>query len=333
MSVYVIAEIGSVHDGSFGNAKQAALLARECGANAVKYQVHIPEAETLKSAPSPSYFASETRWDYFKRTGFTQRQWQEIKVTCDDTGIEFLASPFSHTAVELLQDIGMRRWKIPSGEVTNLPMLQKIAALGDPVLLSSGMSTWEELNAALAALQSAQQKVPVTLLQCTSEYPCPHERVGLNVMEEMRERYGLPVGLSDHSADLFTPVVAVARGAVVIEKHLTFSRAMYGSDARHSLEPTEFKRMIEGIRCAEVILTSAVDKDLVARQFREMKHIFEKSIVARRNLQAGTCLTHDDIDFRKPGTGISAAQAESVVGRVLKRAVKAEELFCWSHFR
>ena len=333
MSVYVIAEIGSVHDGSFGNAKQAALLARECGANAVKYQVHIPEAETLKSAPSPSYFASETRWDYFKRTGFTQRQWQEIKATCDDTGIEFLASPFSHTAVELLQDIGMRRWKIPSGEVTNLPMLQKIAALGDPVLLSSGMSTWEELNAALAALQSAQQKVPVTLLQCTSEYPCPHERVGLNVMEEMRERYGLPVGLSDHSADLFTPVVAVARGAVVIEKHLTFSRAMYGSDARHSLEPTEFKSMIEGIRCAEVILTNTVDKDLVARQFREMKHIFEKSIVARRNLQAGTCLTHDDIDFRKPGTGISAAQAESVVGRVLKRAVKAEELFCWSHFR
>ena len=333
MSVYVIAEIGSVHDGSFGNAKQAALLARECGANAVKYQVHIPEAETLKSAPSPSYFASETRWDYFKRTGFTQRQWQEIKVTCDDTGIEFLASPFSHTAVELLQDIGMRRWKIPSGEVTNLPMLQKIAALGDPVLLSSGMSTWEELNAALAALQSAQQKVPVTLLQCTSEYPCPHERVGLNVMEEMRERYGLPVGLSDHSADLFTPVVAVARGAVVIEKHLTFSRAMYGSDARHSLEPTEFKSMIEGIRCAEVILTNTVDKDLVARQFREMKHIFEKSIVARRNLQAGTCLTHDDIDFRKPGTGISAAQAESVVGRVLKRAVKAEELFCWSHFQ
>lgn len=328
--VFVIAEIGSVHDGSFGNAKQAALLAKECGADAVKYQVHIPEAETLRSAPSPFYFAAEPRWDYFRRTGFTPGQWAEIKAICDGAGIEFMASPFSEAAVDLLRGVGMKRWKIPSGEVTNLPMLRKIAALKQSVILSSGMSSWEELDAAFKVIRGARGgRRDVMILQCSSEYPCPYERVGLNLMEAMAERYGCPVGLSDHSKDIFAPIAAVAKGAVVIEKHLTFSRAMYGSDARHSLEPQEFRRMVEGIRATEILVGTQPDKDRLLRRYRPMKRIFEKSIVYRRDLEAGVRLRAGDLDFRKPGTGVPAAEFARVIGRTLRREVRADRLVAW----
>lgn len=324
-SVFIVAEIGSVHDGSFGNAKQAALLAKKCGADAVKYQVHIAEAETLPNAPAPPFFNRESRWDYFKRTAFTRGQWKELKQYCYSIGIEFMASPFSEAAVDLLQHIGIRKWKIPSGEVTNLPMLRKIARTRKPVILSSGMSSWKELDAAVKAIRSVNRSCSLTLLQCTSEYPCQNERVGINVMEEMAGRYDVLVGLSDHTLDIFASVVAVSRGAVVIEKHLTFSRQMYGSDARHSLEPVEFGRMVEGIRAAEAMLGSRLNK-ADTRRWTGMKRIFEKSIVLRKDLPAGTRLSRDHLDFKKPGTGIAPSRMGMVVGRMLRRGMKRNVL-------
>jgi len=326
MRVFVVAEIGSVHDGSFGNAKQAVFLAKQCGADAVKFQVHISAAETLKTAPAPSYFNTERRWDYFKRTAFTLAQWKEIKTFCDETGIEFMASPFSEEAVELMRKVGMRVWKIPSGEVTNLPLLKKIASYGQYVILSSGMSSWEELDKAVKVIRSANSKCKTTILQCTSEYPCPYERVGLNIMEQMAKRFELSVGLSDHTLDIFVPIVAVSRGASVIEKHLTFSRSMYGSDARHSLEPEDFAQMVKGIRVAEKILASPIDKDKVLKRYRKMKKIFQKSIVASSDLPAGRRLVREDLDFKKPGTGISAADADFVIGKTLARAVRKDQM-------
>jgi N-acetylneuraminate synthase len=323
--VFIIAEIGSVHDGSFGNAGQAVHLAKECGADAVKYQFHIAEAETLRNAPSPSYFTSESRWDYFHRTGFSSSQWHELKKLCDEVGIEFLTSPFSEEAVDILADLGMRRWKVPSGEVTNLPLLTRISAKGGPILLSSGMSDWSELDLAVNTIRKAGAADRLTVLQCTSEYPCAPEHVGINVMEEMASRYGVPVGLSDHTSDIFAPIVAVARGGSVIEKHLTFSRKMYGSDARHSLEPEEFRRMVEGIRETEILISSRMNKDIVDH-ITKMKTIFEKSIVARRLLAHGTVLTKEDLNFKKPGTGISAARWEELVGRRLKRDKQEDEM-------
>lgn len=321
----IIAEIGSVHDGSFGNACKLVEAAAACGADAVKFQTHIAAAETLRDAPMPPYFKGEPRFEYFNRTGFDRGQWLTLKQVCADNGVAFLSSPFSLEAVDLLEEIGIGVYKIPSGEVSNLPLLRKVATTGKPVLLSSGMSSWEELDAAIAALTGGG---PVCVMQCTSAYPCPPERVGLNIMVAMKDRYRLPVGYSDHTMGHAASFAAAALGATVIEKHFTFSRLMYGSDARHSMEPEEFKVFTAGLRDIWAMLANPVDKNDLA-PYREMKAIFEKSVVAARALPAGTRLAEADLAFKKPGDGIAAARMHELVGRVVVRDVAADHKFAW----
>ncbi len=308
----VIAEVGSVHDGSFGNALKLIELAADCGADTVKFQTHIAAAETLKDAPMPPFFKEEPRYQYFERTGFSVEQWRELKAKCETVEVEFLSSPFSIEAVELLEDLGVHKYKIPSGEVTNLPLLQVIAATKKPILLSSGMSTWLEIDAAVNTIRKIHDGISV--LQCTSHYPCDYAKVGLNVMLEMKERYGLPVGLSDHTSTNYSSFAAVTLGATVVEKHLTFSRLMYGSDARHSLDPNEFKDLVAGIRGIEQMLNGQVNKDEEAGRMSGMKDIFQKSVVSVVDIPQGTILTNDMIGFKKPGTGIPASNVDAVVG-------------------
>lgn len=323
---FIIAEIGSVHDGSFGNALNLIAAAAECGADVVKFQTHIAEAETLRDAPMPPYFKGEPRFEYFKRSAFSLEQWRQIKAHCDERSVTFLSSPFSEEAVDLLEAVGMAQYKIPSGEVTNLPMLEKIARTGKPVLLSSGMSSWVELDAAVNT--TLRHHNHLTVLQCTSEYPCPYEQVGLNVMLEMKERYGLPVGLSDHTLTNYAVLAAVALGASVIEKHLTFSRRMYGSDAPHSFEPAEFADMVRGIRVIETMLANPVDKNDIAR-FKVMKETFEKSLVAMIDIPAGATITREMIGIKKPGTGIPPGKIIKVVGKTAVRVIKANTVITW----
>lgn len=314
----IIAEVGSVHDGSFGNARRLIDVAAECGADTVKFQTHIAGAETLRDAPMPSYFTGEPRYEYFERTAFSLEQWRALKAHCEEKGVEFLSSPFSIEAVGLLEQLDVARYKIPSGEVTNLPYLEVIAQTGKPVLLSSGMSSWAELDQAVNTVLRYHDRL--TVLQCTSNYPCPYEQVGLNVMLEMKEHYGLPVGLSDHTLTIYASLAAVALGASVIERHLTFSRLMYGSDARHSLEPTEFADLVRGIRAIETMLASKVDKDDVAR-FATMKATFEKSIVSLMDIPAGTVITAKMVGVKKPGTGMPARRLSEIVGRTARRDI------------
>lgn len=320
----IIAEVGSVHDGSFGNAKKLIEVAAQCGADTVKFQTHIAEAETLRDAPMPRYFKGEPRYEYFERTAFSPQQWQELSSHCEREEIEFLSSPFSVEAIELLESVGVARYKLPSGEVTNLPLLEVIAQTAKPVLLSSGMSSWAELDQAVNTVLRHHSQL--TVLQCTSEYPCPYEEVGLNVMLEMRERYGLPVGLSDHTLTPYASVTAAALGASVIEKHLTFSRFMYGSDARHSLEPAEFADLVQGIRAVETILASPVDKDALAASLGEMKGIFEKSVVSLVDIPAGTVVSAGMVGVKKPGTGIPARRLSEVLGRRTLRQIPKDTL-------
>ena len=322
-SVLLIAEVGSTHDGSFGNAKCLIDVAAECGADAVKFQTHIAETETLRDAPMPPYFTGEPRFEYFQRTAFSQEQWQELKAHCQTRGVEFLSSAFSVEAVDLLEKVGVERYKIPSGEVTNLPYLDYIARTGKPVLLSSGMSSWAELDEAVNTILACHDQL--TVLQCTTEYPCPYEQVGLNVMLEMRERYGLPVGLSDHTLTNYAAFAAVTLGASVIEKHLTFNRRMYGSDAVHSLEPDEFADLVRGVRAIEITLASEVDKDDVAR-LAIMKETFEKSVVSLVDIPSGTTITREMIGLKKPGTGIPAKCVDKVVGRQAWRPIPKDTL-------
>jgi N,N'-diacetyllegionaminate synthase len=317
-SVFVIAEAGMNHDGSLGNAIRLAETAAECGADAVKFQLHDAPAESTKDAPAPPYFQHETRWEYFNRTAFTDEQWATLKDACDRAGIEFLCSVFSVEAVERLERLSVGRYKVGSGEVTNLELVRRVAATGKPVLLTSGMSSWEELDAAVASAGNE-----VTVLQCTSVYPTPPERVGLNVLAQLRERYGTPVGFSDHTVGNYAAFAAVALGAVVVEKHFTLSRQAYGPDAALAMEPDELEDLVEGIRELETMLANPVDKDDLA-PFAEMKRVFEKSVVTVADIPAGATIERDWLAAKKPGTGIPAAKLDDVVGRTAARHLPAD---------
>lgn len=319
--IFIVAEAGNLHDGSLDLAKCLIKEAAQCGADAVKFQAHIFEAESLPNAPAPAYFQNESRKEYFERTAFTLDQWRKIKEYAQENKIEFMSSPFSLEAVDLLEEIGIERHKIPSGEVTNLPLLEKVASTKKPVLLSSGMSTWKELDRAVETLNSEGCK-DITLMQCTSFYPCPPEKIGLNNIQKMKKRYGLKVGFSDHSMGISASIAAIALGAEVIEKHFTLSRRMYGSDAKHSMESKELKLFIKEIRDAEKALYIKVDKDVLAKEMKEMKKIFEKSIVAKKHILKGTSISIDDIAFKKPGDGIRADDYREILGNIVKVDIK-----------
>jgi N,N'-diacetyllegionaminate synthase len=318
MPVFVIAEAGMNHDGSLGNAIRMAEVAAECGADAVKFQLHDAEAESTRDAPSPPYFEHESRWDYFRRTAFTDEQWATLKGACEAAGIEFLCSAFSVEAVERLDRLGVARYKIGSGEVTNLELIRAAAATGKPILLTSGMSSWAELDEAVAAAGD-----DVTLLQCTSLYPTPPERVGLNVLAELRERYGKPVGLSDHTLGPYACFAAVALGAEVVEKHFTLSRESYGPDAALALEPDKLEDLVEGVREIETMLANPVDKDDL-EPVAEMKRVFEKSIVSSREIPAGAQISREMVAAKKPGTGIPAKRLPEIVGRTARVHIAAD---------
>ena len=318
MGVYVIAEAGMNHDGSLERAIALADAAAGAGADAVKFQLHDAAAETTRDAPPPPYFRDEPRWDFFERTAFDDGQWAELKRACEQRGIEFLCSAFSVEALERLERLGVARHKLGSGEVTNLALVRAAGATGKPVLLSSGMSSWDELDAAVEAAGAN-----VVVLQCTSAYPTPPERVGLNVLAELRARYGKPVGLSDHTSGTAAPLAAVALGAEVLEKHLTLSRGDYGPDAAIGLEPGELAALVREIREVETMLASPVDKDDVA-PFAEMKRVFEKSVVAVAPIPAGTTLEPAMLAAKKPGTGIPAARLPELLGRRARTDIAAD---------
>lgn len=318
----IIAEIGSVHDGSFGNACKIVELAAKCGADAVKFQTHIAEAESLLNAPSPKYFSSETRFDYFNRTSFSFDQWRTLKEITESLGLIFLSSPFSNEAAELLEALDLGIYKVPSGEVSNTPLLEKIASFKKPVLLSSGMSSWEELDQAVSILKS---NCELTVMQCSSMYPCPPECIGLNVLQEIKNRYDCNVGFSDHSLGFAAPIAAASLGATVIEKHFTFSKFMYGSDAQHSMEPYEFKLLAHALEDVWTMLRSPVDKN-DSQQYTEMKSIFQKSIVSAVPLKAGTKIQMHHLAFKKPGTGISASNYSKLLGKSITCDCPVNEL-------
>lgn len=320
MAVLIIAEVGMTHDGSLGNAIRMAETAAECGADAVKFQLHDAAAETTRDAPSPPYFQHESRYEYFERTAFTDEQWSALKEASEAAGIEFLCSGFSVEALERLEAFGVARHKIPSGEVTNLELVRAAAATGKPVLLSSGMSTWEELDAAVEAAGPE-----VTVLQCTSAYPTPPERVGLNLLADLRERYDRPVGFSDHTRGPYACFAAVTLGAVVVEKHFTLSKDMYGPDASLAAEPHELEELVDGVREIEAMLASPVDKDDLS-VLGEMKQVFEKSVVSTREIPAGAEISREMLAAKKPGSGIPARRLPELIGRRARKNIPPDTL-------
>ena len=242
----------------------------------------------------------------------------------EERGLAFLSSPFSLEAVDLLRGVGAAAWKLASGEVDNPQLLDAVAETGPPVLLSSGMSGWTELDRAVKGLKAAGAG-PLAVLQCTSAYPVDPGEIGLNVLAEIHARYGCASGLSDHSGKIYPSLAAVALGARVLEVHVTLSREMFGPDMAASVTSSELRTLVDGVRAIEAALASPVDKDTVAAELAPMRTLFSRSLVARHALPAGHVLEAGDLVAKKPGGGIPPTRLETLVGKRLRRALRTDE--------
>ena len=324
-SCLVVAEVAQAHDGSLGTAHAYIEAVADAGAGAVKFQTHIASAESTPNEPWRIRFSpqDDSRYDYWRRMEFSEEQWEGLRRHAQERDLKFISSPFSIEAVELLERIEVDIYKIASGEVSNIPLLEKVASMERPVIASSGMSPWSELDQAVSVFKEAE--VSLAVLQCTSEYPCPPEMVGLNVIEDLRARYGTPVGLSDHSGTIFAGLAATTMGIDVLEIHVTMSRQMFGPDVPASITTDELSTLVSGIRFIERARENPVDKELLASHFEPLRRTFMKSIVAVRDLPVGTVLTLENLALKKPGTGIPPDQMDSVIGSKLARALAADE--------
>lgn len=328
----IIAEVGLAHDGSLGVAHSYVDAVARAGADAIKFQTHIAQAESTAQEPWRRPFAVEDarRYDYWERTGFTESQWRDLRLHAEQARLMFLSSPFSCEAVELLTRVGIGAWKIPSGELANPLLFEKVLETGLPIIASTGFGTWDEIDRVVLRAKAAG--ADLTLLQCTSMYPTPPDKIGLNVLDEYRDRYGCRVGLSDHSGSIVPGLAAVARGADVLEVHVTFSREMFGPDGAASLTFPELSQLVSGVRMIESVIASPVRKNEMASELGPVKQVFAKSIVAVQSLPVGTVLTAGHLTVKKPGIGIPAARFEEVVGRRLLRAVEADQFLAPSDF-
>ncbi|SFN33252.1 N-acetylneuraminate synthase family protein [Salegentibacter flavus] len=323
--MFIIAEIGQAHEGSLGIALSYIDALAETGVDVVKFQVHIAEAESSENEAFRVKFSEQdkTRFDYWKRMEFSLEQWKLLKQRCDEKGVDFLASPFSNAAVDLLEEVGVKRYKVGSGEVNNFLLLEKIAQTGKPVIISSGMSSFEELDSMVKFLK--ERKVEFSILQCTTAYPTKPEDAGLNVITQLKDRYKVPVGYSDHSARLETCIAATALGAEILEFHAVFDRRSFGPDATSSLEIDEIKDLVQAVRNIHTSLQHPLDKADNSR-FSDLKNIFEKSLAINKDLPAGHKLTFEDLEAKKPkGYGVDASHFEKLIGRELKRDFKRWE--------
>ncbi len=322
---FIIAEIAQAHDGSLGILHSYIDALSKTGVDAIKFQTHIAKAESSKEEPFRVNFSyvDNTRYDYWKRMEFTKEQWQDIKTHCDDVGLEFMSTPFSLEAVNLLEDIGIKRYKISSGDVENFLLLEKVAKTKKEILLSSGMSSFKELDEAVKFLEGFG--VDISLFQCTSMYPTPAKKVGLNVIGQMQKRYKKQIGLSDHTGSIYAPLSAVALGATLIEFHAIFDKRMFGPDSTSSLEINEIKQLVEGIRFIDEANLNPIDKQN-SLEFTKMNKIFGKSLAVNKDLKDGDIISFEDLESKKPaGCGISTKEYKNIIGKKLKVSKQAQE--------
>ncbi len=317
----IIAEIGMTHNGDYDLAVKLTRSAIKAGANTVKYQWHIAEEETTKNAPSPPYFKNESRFEYFKRTEFSKAQFRKLVKICKSKNVIPCTSVFSIESVKRAKDVGFEIIKVPSGEISNIPLLREVNKTNLFTILSSGMSKWSDLD---LAIKQFSKRSNVCILQCTSLYPTPAEKVGLNIISEISHRYNTLTGLSDHSLSSVTSIAAVALGARVIEKHFTTSKKLYGPDAWFSLNPTEFNKMVKDLQFIRNTYVNPVKKNNI-KTFKDMKIIFEKSIVAKNKIKKGEKLNMKNLAFKKPGNGISAARIDEIVNKTSTKDLLKDE--------
>jgi len=328
LKVFVIAEAGINHNGSLALAKKLVDESKAAGADCIKFQTFISKSLVTKNALKAEYQkqqtgAWESQYDMLKKYELSFDEFAELSKYCTDKNIEFLSTAFDFESIEFLESLGMKRWKIPSGEITNLPYLIKIAKLRKPVILSTGMSTMDEIKNAVSVLKE-NGAGEITVLHCTTEYPTPFGNVNLRAMLSIKEELHVKVGYSDHTKGIEAAIAAAALGASVIEKHLTLDKNMEGPDHKASLEPWEMKAMVDSIRNIELALGDGIKRPSES----EKKNICvaRKSIVAKRNIKKGEIFTEENLTVKRPGNGISPMRWFEVLGKRAIRDFNEDEL-------
>jgi N,N'-diacetyllegionaminate synthase len=330
MSVFIIAEAGVNHNGSVDLAKQMIDVASNSGADAVKFQTFKAENLVSKNTQKAEYqkqtsSSSESQFDMIKKLELDMDAHKELLVYCQEKGIIFLSTPFDHDSINLLSNLGLQIFKIPSGEITNLPYLRHIGSLGKKVILSTGMSTLHEVESALKILIGAgTKKENTTILHANTMYPTPMEDVNLNAMITIQKELDIAVGYSDHTIGVEVDIAAVAMGASIIEKHFTLDQSMNGPDHRASLEPKELKSMVLAIRNIEIALGG--DKKKPSPSESVNINVVRKSIVANQDIKKGDLLTDKNISVKRPGNGINPMKWDEVIGSIALKNYNADEL-------
>ena len=326
MSVYIIAEAGVNHNGSFELACHLVDAAKAAGADCVKFQTfragNLVSRDARKAEYQKKTTGDSSQREMLEKLELSFDEFTALKAYCDRVGICFLSTPFDFESIAFLDSIDMPFWKIPSGEVTDLPYLLALAKTGKPVVMSTGMCEMAEIGEAIRVLRENGTE-EITLLHCNTEYPTPFEDVNLRAMETMREAFGLEVGYSDHTQGIAVPVAAAALGAVVIEKHFTLDRSMEGPDHRASLEPEELAEMVRSIRRVERALGTG-DKTPSPSEKKNIA-VARKSIVAKSAIRAGELFTEENLTVKRPGTGLSPMQWFRVLGTCASRDYREDE--------
>lgn len=326
--IYIIAEAGVNHNGSPDIAKKMVDSAVEAGADCIKFQTFNPSDMVSRRACKANYQrittdSAESQIEMLQRLALKKDEFISLKNYCDKREVDFLSTPFDLDSIDFLEKLGCDRWKIPSGEITNYPYLVKIALTGKPVIMSTGMSTIQEIRQAMDVL-IRNGSGEISLLHCNTQYPTPFEDVNLRAMLTLKDVFGVTVGYSDHTLGIEVPIAAVAMGAQIIEKHFTLDRNMDGPDHRASLEPDELKDMVDSVRNIEKALGSPEKK--VSKSEKENISAARKSIVAKKEIKKGDLLTEENITSKRPGTGISPMKWESVIGTRAVRDFLEDEL-------
>ncbi len=325
----IIAEIGQAHDGSLGMAHSFIDAASEAGVDAIKFQTHIASAESTYNDAFRVKFSmqDDTRFDYWKRMEFTEEQWYGLAKHAADKNLIFLSSPFSMEAVDLLEKIRVPAWKIGSGEFKSEELMKKMIYSGKPILYSTGMSNWDEITNAVNLFNKF--KTSFAILQCTSLYPTPSEKVGINIINEIKSRFNCEVGISDHSGKIFASLAAIVLGASIVEVHVTFDKRMFGPDTIASVTFEELQTLKEGRDEIFTMKTNPVDKDQLAIELENTRKLFTKSIAVNRSLMPGEKITEDILVPKKPGTGIPYNHKEQLIGKTVNKKVDSNYLLSW----
>ena len=311
--IKIIAEIGLAHDASLGNAHAYIDAVAKTGVDGIKFQTHIAHAESITTEPWRVKFSfqDKSRYEYWKRMEFSEAQWLGLKEHADEVGLLFLSTPFSIEAFEMLGRVGVHAWKIASGEITNYPLLEKVANTQQPVWVSTGMSGENEINSVVKILNNFDSDF--TIFQCTSKYPTKPEEVGLNILHEIKNKYNCEVGLSDHSGTIYPSLAAATIGVNVLEVHVVFDKSMFGPDVSSSITINELSQLVEGVRYIEKMIKNPVDKNDMETDMDQMRNLFMKRIVTKTSVRKNELLTLNNLTTKKSDLGIPAMEWPSII--------------------